>query len=266
MTEHIRSTFKARRVNMSHEAEMPGMKVTKEHLQIICSRYYFASHFVSGKQVLEIGCGPGFGLGYLSRKAERVIGGDYAEDNLRLAQQHYKGRVELILLDAHNLPFKDNCFDVVVAMAAVIYFQLGSFFNECHRVLKRGGILVFCIPNKNQPNFHRSPLSKNYFSVPELSALMSQHFDARFFGAFPVHKELQITKRRGAIVAKVSEALALMPKGEEIKGFLSRLFFGTSVLKEEIEDGMVENIQPEPIRDDSSNFQYRVLYAMAFTR
>jgi len=252
---------------MSHEAEMPGMKVTKEQLQIICCRYYFASQFVLGKQALEIGCGPGLGLGYLSRKAERVIGGDCAEDNLRLAKQHYKSRVELILSDAHNLPFKDNCFDVVVAMAAMIYLQLDSFFNECHRVLKRGGMLVFCIPNKDRPDFHRSPLSKNYFSVPELSALMGKHFDARFFGAFPVHRELQVTKRSGAIiVAKAGEALALMPKGEEIKEFLSRLLFGTSVLKEEIEDGMVENIQPEPIRDDSPNFQYSVLYAIAYTR
>ena len=116
---------------MSYEAEMPGMKVTREQLQIICSRYYFASQFVSGKQVLEVGCGPGLGLGYLSRRAVKVIGGDYAEDNLRCAQQHYRDRIELVRLDAHNLPFKDNCFDVVVAMATVIYLQLDSFFKEC---------------------------------------------------------------------------------------------------------------------------------------
>ena len=251
---------------MSYEAEMPGMKVTKEQLQIICSRYYFASQFVSGKQVLEVGCGPGLGLGYLSRRAERVIGGDYAEDNLRRAHQHYRGRVELVRLDAHNLPFEDNCFDVVLAMATVIYLQLDSFFKECYRILKREGSLVFCIPNKDQPDFHRSSLSKNYFSVPELLALMNQHFDARFFGAFPAHKALQVTKRRDAIAAKVGEALALMPKGEKIKEFLSRSLFGTSVLKEEIEDWMVENIQPEPIPEDSPTSQYRVLYAIAHAR
>ena len=251
---------------MSYEAEMPGMKVTKEQLQIICYRYYFASQFVLGKQVLEVGCGAGLGLGYLARRARRVIGGDYAEDNLRVTQQHYKGRVELTLLDAHNLPFKDNCFDVVVAMAVVIYLQLDRFFDECYRVLTRGGTLVFCTPNKEQPGFHRSPLSKNYLSAPELSALMNRHFDARLCGAFPAHKELQLVKRRDAIVAKVGKALALMPKGEEIKGFISRFLFGTSVLKAEIEDEMVENIQLEPIRSDSPNFQYKVLYAIAYTR
>ena len=251
---------------MSYEAEMPGIKVTKEQLQIICSRYYFASQFVSGKQVLEVGCGPGLGLGYLSRKAVKVIGGDYAEDNLRRAQQHYRGRTELVHLDAHNLPFKDNCFDVVVAMATVIYLQLDNFFKECYRILKRGGVLIFCIPNKSQLDFHRSPLSKNYFSVPELLALMDQHFETSFFGAFPVHKALQVTKRRDAIVAKAGKALALMPKGERIKEFLSPILLGTSVLTEEIEDGTVENIQPEPIYEDPLTSQYRVLYAIARTR
>lgn len=255
---------------MSYEAEIPGTKVTKEQWQIICCRYCFACQFVSGKQVLEVGCGAGLGLGYLSRRAERIIGGDYAEDNLRLAQQHYEGRVDLVLLDAHNLPFQDNCFDVVLAMAVVIYLQLDRFFEECYRVLKRSGTLVFCTPNKDLPEFHRSPLSKNYFSVPELSALISRHFDARFFGAFPSQKKPQrlITKYRNAMVARIGKALSLMPKGVEVKEFINKSILGdnTFPLKEEIENGVVENVQPEPIRDDSPNFQYRVLYAVAHTR
>ncbi len=255
---------------MSHEAEMPGMRITREHLQIICCRYYFASQFVSGKQVLEVGCGPGLGLGYLSRRAERVIGGDYAEDNLRLARQHYKGRVELTLLDAHNLPFKDNCLDVVVAMATIIYLQPDRFFSECYRVLKRGGTLVFCTPNKDQPDFHRSPLSKNYFSVPELSALISQHFDASFCGAFPIQRKPQrlVAKYQNAMVTGIGRALTLMPKGIEIKEFINKTILSNKIspLTQEIEDGRVENIQLEPIRDDSPNFQYKVIYAVAYTR
>ncbi len=251
---------------MSYEAEMPGMKVTREQLQIICCRYYFVSQFVSGKQVLEVGCGPGLGLGYLSRKAERVIGGDYAEDNLRLARQHYEERAELVRLDAHHLPFRDNCFDVVVAMATIIYLQVGKFFDECHRILKKGGRLIFCTPNKDQPHFQPSRLSRNYFSVPELLTLVSKHFDVRFFGAFPIHRASQATGLRNAVIARAGKAIALIPKGAKIKEFLSCSLLGTSVLKEEIEDGMAETIQPEPIPDDSPNFQYRVIYAVADAR
>lgn len=251
---------------MSHEAEMPGMRVTREQLQIIYSRYYFASQFVVGKQVLEVGCGPGIGLGYLAKRAKRVIGGDYAEDNLRIAQQHYRSRIELALMDAHNLPFRDNCLDVVVAMAAIVYLQLDRFLAECHRVLKKGGVLIFCTPDKEQPGFQRSSLSRDYFSVPELEALVSHYFEARFFGAFPVSEGGQTTKQRDTIVAKVGQALALMPQGERVKGSLSHFLFGTSVLKAEIEDGMVEAAQPEPIGDTVPASQYRLIYTVAQAR
>ena len=130
---------------MSHEAELPGREITREHLQIIYSRYYFASQFVEGRQVLEVGCGPGLGLGYLSTAAERVIGGDYAEDNLRLAKNHYQDNIDLAVLDAHSLPFRDACLDTVVSMATVIYLQLDRFFTECARVLKSSTVLFVLI-------------------------------------------------------------------------------------------------------------------------
>lgn len=255
---------------MSLEAEMPGTKISRENLQIIYSRYNFVSQFVAGKQVLEVGCGPGVGLGYLAKKAPRVIGGDYSVDNLKLAHKHYQDRVELIQLDAHNLPFKDNCFDVVLTMATIIYLQLDQFFSECYRVLKKGGTLIFCTPNKDQPGFRRSPMSKNYFSIPELSQLLSQHFDAKFFGVLPIKgkTERASLNYRNTIIAGISKTLNRIPKGVELKDFINRSIFHnwTLPLPEEIEDGMVENIQPEPIRGDLPNFQYRVFYAIAFTR
>lgn len=39
--------------------ELPGNKATKENFQMLCSRYRWASQFVSGKDVLEAACGAG---------------------------------------------------------------------------------------------------------------------------------------------------------------------------------------------------------------
>lgn len=66
----------SKQVNFIPETEIPGIKVSWDQLQIICHRYYFASKFVLGKRVLEVGCGPGLGLGYLSRNTKQVVGGD----------------------------------------------------------------------------------------------------------------------------------------------------------------------------------------------
>lgn len=74
---------------MSNEAEIPGIRVSKEQLRIICACYYFASKFVFGKTVLEVGCGPGIGSGYLAERAKKVVGVDISKENLDYASRHY---------------------------------------------------------------------------------------------------------------------------------------------------------------------------------
>ena len=249
---------------MSGEAEIPGIRINKEQLDIICSRYYFASQFVVGKKVLEIGCGAGLGLGYLSQLAENVIGSDLNEDNLMLARRHYKNRVRLLQFDAHKIPFQDESFDVVVALATVNYLRLDEFLEESHRVLKKGGILVFCMPNKEIAGFRASPLSRRYYTIAELSEIMYSGFDAKFYGGFPVKgKPQRKHPLRNMILTIIGRGIGLIPKGEKIRGYLSRLILHTLVLSEEIESGMVDYIQPEYLPSGSSNNHFRVIYVVA---
>lgn len=259
---------------MGYEAEMPGRRVSVEELQMICCRYYTASKFVQGKQVvLEVGCGAGLGLGYLAKKAKKVIGGDYVEENIRCAQRHYGERVELLLLDAHSLPFRDNCFDVIMSMEVIFYLRhIDKFLEECRRVLKRGGHLIICLPNKDCPGFLRSKLSYKYYSVPELFALLDQHqFDAELFGTFPIPKGSEgLQRAQATVVNGVSKALDWMPKGKEVKEFLNKSIPShKTVLKAELEDEdmkILENIQLVPLPCSSPNFRYKILYEIANAR
>ena len=249
--------------------EMPGMRVSVVEWQMIYLRYHWASQFVSGKQVLEVGCGPGLGLGYLAGKAKRIIGGDRTEESLRYAQKHYGGKVGLLLLDAHSLPFEDSSFDVVLLFEVIYYLsQPDRFLDECRRVLRGGGILLLCLPNKDRPGFRSSLYSTRYFSSVELLALLSQyHFDAELFGAFPVGNEPAYRRIQAALVRSGKKMLDLMPKGEQIKDLLNKHLFGkTLVLNEEIDDGMVENIELVPLPSDSLDFQHKVLYAIAHAK
>lgn len=56
--------------------EITGCNVTSEQLQRMYARYRFASELCDDKEVLEVACGSGQGLGYLAKKAKRVVGGD----------------------------------------------------------------------------------------------------------------------------------------------------------------------------------------------
>lgn len=262
-------------INMSCEAEMPGRKMTIGEFQMICYRYYIAGQFVQEKQVLEVGCGAGLGLGYLGRRAKRVVGGDYAEDNLRCAQHHYKERVLLVSLDAHELPFKDDCFDVVVAVEVIQYLRLPEFLGECRRVLKSGGTFILCIPNKDRPGFRPSRLSYKYYSAPELFALLNHHFDVELFGAFPASQGQtrliqQILRLAMVVGVKVLDLFDFILRTRKIKDFVKKLIgYETIVLPEEIKDEdikIVEDIQFVSLCYDSPDFKHMFLYAIAHTR
>jgi ubiquinone/menaquinone biosynthesis C-methylase UbiE len=228
-------------------------------------RYHFASNFCEGKEVLEVACGAGQGLGYLAGKARRVVGGDYTEKLVQAARDYYKDRVEVHNIDAHQLPFEDKSFDVVILYEAIYYLaQPEKFLQEAHRVLRDGGILLIATVNKDWGEFNPSPLSIRYFSVPELSKLLLDNgFKGEFYGAFSgLPKGLK--ERTVALIKRTAVTLHLIPKTMKGKEFLKRIFFGKLIpLPPEITDGMAEYMAPVPIPSNVPNTKYKVIYAIA---
>jgi ubiquinone/menaquinone biosynthesis C-methylase UbiE len=253
------------------ETELPGRKINEDTLQIIAHRYYWTSKLVSGKEVLEVGCGPSLGMGWLSRHGKHVVGGDITKDSLKLAKKHYGSRVELVCMDAHRLPIKDSCLDVVVSLAAIIYMDFPVFLDECHRVLKTGGMLIVNTPNKDIPGFRTSLLSKKYYSVPELYLLLDEHhFDTKLFGAFTTRQVLIRNQPRFISFGRIliSNTLKLLGLYELIKRVIG-LGALSITLKQELgeeEMRLVENIEVVPLPCNSPDPKHRIVYAMAQAR
>ncbi len=65
--------------------ELPGMGATKEQLSMLHTRYRMAAELAEGKDVLELACGPGFGLGALEANSRRVVGGDFDQNMVEIA-------------------------------------------------------------------------------------------------------------------------------------------------------------------------------------
>ncbi len=255
------------RTDYSTVTEIPGSKITGEQLTRIYQRYFFAAQFCQGKDVLEVACGAGIGLGYLAKFAKRVVAGDIDKNILRYAQEHYQGRdnIELQLLDAHQLPFENGSFDVVLLYEAIYYLaQPKKFVEEAHRVLREDGTLITCTVNKDWSDFNTSPFSTKYFSASELFLLLNRRFSkVEIYGAFPTSAN-SIKDKIISSIKRTAVTLHLMPKTMKGKEFLKRIFFGQLLrLPAEIKEKMTEYSFPLPISPTSPNPCYKILFAVA---
>ncbi len=98
--------------------------------------------------MLEIGFGPGVGIGLLAARAHHVAGADPSTEMLRQATKRNataisQGRVELRQASAEQLPFPDACFDKALAVNSMqLWPDVPAGLRELSRVLRHGGRVV----------------------------------------------------------------------------------------------------------------------------
>jgi len=247
--------------------ELPGNKITREQLLRLYQRYHFALQFCKDKEVLEVACGGGMGLGYLSQVAKKIVGGDIDELNLKYAIEHYKGngKIELRIIDAHELPFENNNFDVVILYEALYYLnQPERFIKEARRILRNNGVLLICTVNRDWSDFNPSSYSKKYFSATELYSLVSQYFSSvELYGAIPISKS-GIKDTIISYIKRIAIAFHLIPKTMKGKEKFKRIFFGKLlVMPAEIVEGMIDYSPPVPISSNYPDYKHKVLFVVA---
>lgn len=97
---------------------------------------------LSGKKVLEIGCGTGLNTEYLAHNAANVVAVDFSEKMLQKARQRLEtGKVDFIKADITK-PWDFECtsFDLVIANLVLEHVeQLSHVFEETYRVLNPNG-------------------------------------------------------------------------------------------------------------------------------
>jgi ubiquinone/menaquinone biosynthesis C-methylase UbiE len=244
--------------------EVPGASATAQQLAMLQTRYRLMTEMAKGRDVLELACGPGMGLGLVAELANRLVGGDYDHCLLGMARAHYGDRIPLLRLDAHVLPFASASFDVVVLFEAIYYLQsVDRFLEEARRVLRVGGTLLLCTANKERPGFRPSPFSAAYYSAAELRGLLSRHgFEADVYAAFPVGPAL---RRSGRSAARwLADAVGLGPNA---KRALKRILFGERLsFPAEATEAMAEAVPLVPLTDGSTVADFQVLYSIGRLR
>src|SRR6201996_3064657 len=119
--------------------------------------YWFRRHQVvyqrlaprcAGRDVLEAGCGEGYGADLIAGVARRVVAVDYDE----AAVAHVRGRyprVDVMQANLAQLPLPDASVDVVVNFQVIEHlWDQTQFVVECARGLRPSGLLMMSTPNR----------------------------------------------------------------------------------------------------------------------
>jgi SAM-dependent methyltransferase len=119
--------------------------------------YWFRRHEVvyrrlaprcAGRDVLEAGCGEGYGADLIAGVARRVVAVDYDEAAVAHVRSRYPS-VDVMRANLAELPLPDASLDVVVNFQVIEHlWDQTQFVNECARVLRPSGVLMVSTPNR----------------------------------------------------------------------------------------------------------------------
>jgi len=102
------------------------------------------------KDVLEYGCGPGshsFVLASYAKTVTSIDISDFAINNAQTkAEKENIKNLSFVEMDAENLKFNNETFDLIYGNAIIHHLNLKKSFPEIQRVLKKGGRAYFYEP------------------------------------------------------------------------------------------------------------------------
>lgn len=148
------------------------------------ARYAFARRLVDGRRVLDAGSGSGYGSAELAQSARIVVGIDVAISAMERARKAYSlSNVQLTAASCESMPFRDGCFDAVIAFEVIEHLKdYPRFIAEAARVLTTEGLFCVSTPNKRYYAESRAQTGPNPFHEHEFEA---EEFRRELSAAFP---------------------------------------------------------------------------------
>ena len=165
-----------------------GRKSKAKKIEKLLEEYL--GHVITGKHILDIGCGNGEIARHFSECGNTVTSVD--------VERHFDADYgfAFVLVGDEKLPFADNSIDICISNHVIEHVKNQSLhMQEIYRVLKPGGICYFATPNRLFP--------------------WEPHTKTLFLHYFPKHRFWNLLKRRG----KYEEEFSLLTYGEMKKLF-----------------------------------------------
>ncbi len=141
------------------------------------SKYAFAAQFVSGQEVLDIGCASGMGVELFTRNnCKHVVGVELNPETLWFNPSRYTSQNAMLAqADACRLPIGTQSVDTVVMLEVIEHIENDrQTIAEIARVLRPGGRFICSTPNfivsRNINPFH-----VREYLFEQFQSLLSEH-------------------------------------------------------------------------------------------
>jgi ubiquinone/menaquinone biosynthesis C-methylase UbiE len=250
--------------SFSTVTEISGSQISHEQLIRMYHRYFWASTFCNDKDILELACGVGQGLGLLSSVARKVQAADIDPIILNHAKNHYGDRIMLDCYDCTDIPLEDHSVDVVIFFEAIYYVEdIDKFLDESLRVLKKGGKLLICSANPALYDFNPSAFSFRYFNSVELQSLLSSKgFEVSTYG-YCNAVSTSFSSLFLRFIKRIAVKFDIIPKTMVYKKFLKRIFFGKLVnMPSELSTYDFTYTEPVIIPSAVLDTSHKIIYAV----
>jgi ubiquinone/menaquinone biosynthesis C-methylase UbiE len=163
--------------------------ITIEHLH----RYALALPHCTGKIVLDIACGDGYGSNLLACNAICVTGVDIAEDVIIEAREKYtRKNLSFKQGSTSAIPLPENSVDVVVSFETIEHHaEHEQMMKEIKRVLRPTGILIISSPDKK--NYSEETNYQNPYHIKELYFEEFRDLINNFFTNYDFYSQKLVT-------------------------------------------------------------------------
>lgn len=97
-----------------------------------------------GKDVIELGCGPGYYAARLIGQGARWTGLDVSSAMLASSRKN-TGSGRLVLADVLDLPFRDGCCDILLCVGVLSYLrrkEISDLVTQVARIVRTGGLFL----------------------------------------------------------------------------------------------------------------------------
>jgi 2-polyprenyl-3-methyl-5-hydroxy-6-metoxy-1,4-benzoquinol methylase len=144
-----------------HDEKYAGKELYPRHYAVVPTQYIYSEMKtmlgdLTGKHVLEYGCGEGWITRDLTQLGARVSAFDVSPQAIEntkrvLASAGTLEQCSLEVMPAEKLIYADETFDVAVGFAIIHHLDLKQSLAELHRVLRPGGVAYFAEPLGTNP-------------------------------------------------------------------------------------------------------------------